>query len=158
MIPGVEDQWAVKQHDGTPGRPLITPQQLRDQLLVIREKAAVVVLLVDLLDASGTFLSKLRSLTGRNPIVLVGTKARRLVSALQTHSCELHSSFVSCMLPSVAAHLQSTGSLHMKSGHRNLKLDRYALRWKQLEIHRKHIRIWLLLFKYYPVPQLLSND
>ena len=33
------------------------------------------VLLVDLLDASGSFLSKLRSLTGRNPIILVGTKA-----------------------------------------------------------------------------------
>ncbi len=76
MIPAVEDQWALHQQYGTPDRPLVTPQQLRDQLLVIREKAAVVVLLVDLLDASGSFLSKLRSLTGRNPIVLVGTKVK----------------------------------------------------------------------------------
>lgn len=76
MIPAVEDQWAVHQQYASADRPLITPQQLRDQLLVIREKAAVVVLLVDLLDASGSFLSKLRSLTGRNPIVLIGTKVR----------------------------------------------------------------------------------
>lgn len=74
MIPAVEDQWAVHQKLASE-RPLVTPQQLRDQLLVIREKAAVVVLLVDLLDASGSFLAKLRTLTGRNPIVLIGTKA-----------------------------------------------------------------------------------
>ena len=76
MIPAVEDQWAVRQRFTGNNRPLVSPKQLREQLLVIRETAAVVVLLVDLLDASGSFLSKLRDLTGRNPIVLVGTKAR----------------------------------------------------------------------------------
>ena len=32
------------------------------------------VLLVDLMDASGSFLPRVRDLVGRNPVVLVGTK------------------------------------------------------------------------------------
>eukprot|EP00775_Hariotina_reticulata_P009693 gene9693-9851_t len=40
----------------------------------VRGVKAVVVLLVDLLDASGTMLSKVRDMVGNNPIVLVGTK------------------------------------------------------------------------------------
>lgn len=82
MIPAVEDKWAIKQQYRSNNRRLVTPKQLREQLLIIREKAAVVVLLVDLLDASGSFLSKLRDLTGRNPIVLIGTKARVLIRAI----------------------------------------------------------------------------
>jgi nitric-oxide synthase, plant len=35
----------------------------------------MVVLLVDLLDASGSFFNHVRDLVGRNPVVLVGTKA-----------------------------------------------------------------------------------
>ena len=34
----------------------------------------MVVLLVDLLDASGSFLVKARDIAGKNPIILVGTK------------------------------------------------------------------------------------
>ena len=34
----------------------------------------MVVLLVDLLDASGSFLSRARDIAGKNPIVLIGTK------------------------------------------------------------------------------------
>ncbi len=34
----------------------------------------MVVLLVDLLDASGTLMGRVRDMVGRNPIVLVGTK------------------------------------------------------------------------------------
>ena len=43
-------------------------------LLQVREKRAVAVLLVDLMDASGSFLPRVRELVGRNPVVLVGTK------------------------------------------------------------------------------------
>lgn len=40
----------------------------------------MVVLLVDLLDASGSFLPRVRDLVGRNPIILIGTKADLLPS------------------------------------------------------------------------------
>lgn len=35
---------------------LLTPEELREQLKVVREEPALVVMLVDLLDASGSFL------------------------------------------------------------------------------------------------------
>ena len=54
--------------------PLISPDDLRAQLGVIAGSRCVVVLLVDLLDASGSFLVKARDIAGKNPIVLVGTK------------------------------------------------------------------------------------
>lgn len=41
---------------------------------VLRSKRAVVVLLVDLLDASGTLPPRLRSIVGANPVLLLGTK------------------------------------------------------------------------------------
>lgn len=37
-------------------------------------RAAVVVLLVDLTDAGGTLMGRVRDMVGRNPIVMVGTK------------------------------------------------------------------------------------
>lgn len=74
MVPAVADAWAKRQGVGGNRLPLVSPEELRGQLTQIREKAALVVLLVDLLDASGSFLGRLRDLTGRNPIVLVGTK------------------------------------------------------------------------------------
>eukprot|EP00879_Flechtneria_rotunda_P017821 GHRR01018680.1.p1 GENE.GHRR01018680.1~~GHRR01018680.1.p1 ORF type:complete len:565 (+),score=194.15 GHRR01018680.1:1522-3216(+) len=40
----------------------------------VRGVKALVVLLVDLLDASGTLMSKVRDMVGNNPIVLIGTK------------------------------------------------------------------------------------
>ena len=42
-------------------RGLVTPEQLRLQLLQVRHKKALVVLLVDLLDASGTMMAKVGS-------------------------------------------------------------------------------------------------
>ncbi len=39
-------------------------------------------LLVDLMDASGSFLPRVRDLVGKNPVVLVGTKVRRSPSKL----------------------------------------------------------------------------
>ena len=56
------------------GALLISPDDLRAQLGVIASSRCMVVLLVDLLDASGSFLVKARDIAGNNPIVLVGTK------------------------------------------------------------------------------------
>ena len=41
----------------------------------VRESRALVVLLIDLLDASGSMLGRVRDLIGGNPIIVVGTKA-----------------------------------------------------------------------------------
>eukprot|EP00887_Chlorella_sp_A99_P005985 scaffold27.g5985.t1 len=60
---------------GFEGKRLLAPEQLRQQLAVVRERRALVVLLVDLLDASGSLLGRVRELAGGNPILLVGTKA-----------------------------------------------------------------------------------
>ena len=66
------------------GAPLISPDNLRAQLGVIASSRCMVVLLVDLLDASGSFLAKARDIAGKNPIVLVGTKVNswRLLTLL----------------------------------------------------------------------------
>lgn len=56
-------------------RAVVTPQQLRDQLKGLANKAALIVKLVDMADVSGSFLTRIRSLVGRNPLILVGTKA-----------------------------------------------------------------------------------
>ncbi|WIA31824.1 hypothetical protein OEZ86_002691 [Tetradesmus obliquus] len=56
------------------GKLLVTPEQLRQKISEVRGVKALVVLLVDLLDASGTLMSKVRDMVGSNPIVLVGTK------------------------------------------------------------------------------------
>ena len=73
MVPGVVDLWRDPRL--APNRSsLATPEQLRQQLAVVRSTHAVVVLMVDLLDASGSFLSRVRDLIGKNPVVVVGTK------------------------------------------------------------------------------------
>ena len=75
MLPGVEDLWGRDEPGQAAAKRLVSPAQLRAQLARVRERRAVAVLLVDLLDASGSFLGRVRELVGRNPIVLVGTKA-----------------------------------------------------------------------------------
>ena len=52
-----------------------TPEQLRETLAELNQAKVLVVLLVDLADASGTMLPSVRDLVGGNPIILVGTKA-----------------------------------------------------------------------------------
>lgn len=56
------------------GKLLVSPEELREKLMEVRGVKAVVVLLVDLLDVSGTLMGKVRDMVGGNPIVLVGTK------------------------------------------------------------------------------------
>ncbi|BDA41159.1 probable nitric oxide-associated protein 1 at N-terminal half [Coccomyxa sp. Obi] len=73
MVPGVADLWGRDPDERV--RTLVLPDQLRTQLARVREERAVAVLLVDVLDASGSFLSRVRDLVGKNPVFLVGTKA-----------------------------------------------------------------------------------
>lgn len=44
------------------GKLLVSPEELREKLLEVRSRKAVVVLLVDLLDASGTLMGKVRAI------------------------------------------------------------------------------------------------
>lgn len=96
MIPAVEDfsqklaiangedgEDGQDQPRSMSGKRLLQPQQLRDQLVGLVSKRCIVVLLVDLLDASGSFLPKVRDLVGRNPIILIGTKADLLPAAVK---------------------------------------------------------------------------
>lgn len=56
------------------GKALISPDQLRNQLKGLAEQRILAVLVIDLLDCSGSFLSRVRDLVGRNPVLLIGTK------------------------------------------------------------------------------------
>lgn len=57
------------------GKRLVSPEELRQRLRKVANERCLVVLLVDLLDVSGSFLSRARDLVGKNPVILVGTKA-----------------------------------------------------------------------------------
>ena len=59
--------------DGSAG--VTTPEALRDELLHLRERKVLIVLLVDMTDVTGSFLPRLRDLVAGNPVFLVGTKA-----------------------------------------------------------------------------------
>ena len=80
MIPGVQDFGAKLEAQenraaGFTFKKLIAADALREELTPLRRKKVLVLLLVDILDASGSFLNKVRDLVAGNPIVLVGTKA-----------------------------------------------------------------------------------
>jgi len=57
------------------GAGVTTPEQLRAELAPLRDQKALVALLVDMCDVTGSFLPRVRDLIGGNPIVLIGTKA-----------------------------------------------------------------------------------
>ncbi len=87
MIPGVED-FAQKMVGLGDELELLTPQQLRDELgSRVKRSRSLIVLLVDLLDFSGTMLSNsIRDLIGGNPIIAVGTKMDLLPKQAAVHS------------------------------------------------------------------------
>ena len=62
------------------GKALVSPEQLRAQLQGLWQKRMLAVLVVDLLDCSGSFLNQrfVRDVVGKNPVLLVGTKVRHL--------------------------------------------------------------------------------
>lgn len=71
---------------GAAGRAswLATPDELRAHLTALRDRKVLVVLLVDALDFSGSFLPRLRDATGSNPVLLVVTKADLLPRGTDT--------------------------------------------------------------------------
>jgi len=60
---------------GAGGAGIATPEELRDELLHIRERKVLAVVLVDIMDITGSFLPRVRDLIAGNPVLLVGTKA-----------------------------------------------------------------------------------
>jgi nitric-oxide synthase len=67
---------------------LVTPDELRAHLGQLRDRHALVVLLVDAVDFSGSFLPRLRDAVGRNPVLLVVTKADLLPSGTDERALE----------------------------------------------------------------------
>ncbi|KMS98881.1 hypothetical protein BVRB_3g067750 [Beta vulgaris subsp. vulgaris] len=66
---------AVGGHGGyAGGKQFVTAEELRDKLSHLRHEKALIVKLVDIIDFNGSFLSRVRDLTGANPIILVVTK------------------------------------------------------------------------------------
>ncbi|XP_074281850.1 putative nitric oxide synthase [Silene latifolia] len=66
---------AVGGHGGyAGGKQFVTAEQLRDKLSHLRHEKALIVKLVDIVDFSGSFLNRVRDLSGANPIILVVTK------------------------------------------------------------------------------------
>ena len=99
MIPGVADfqqiiekkeesETSSERPTGYSAKTLATPEELREQLHVVRDSRALVVLLIDLLDASGSLLGRIRELVGGNPIIVVGTKMDLLPSG--TDPADVH--------------------------------------------------------------------
>jgi nitric-oxide synthase len=61
---------------------LVAPEALRAHLPALRQRKVLVVLLVDALDFSGSFLPRLRDAIGSNPVLLLVTKADLLPRGL----------------------------------------------------------------------------
>jgi nitric-oxide synthase, plant len=80
MIPGVRDFAQQQQQlnrtgfDTDKAATLATPEQLRATLSQVKHQPALIVMLIDILDASGSLLGKVRDLVGRNPVILIATK------------------------------------------------------------------------------------
>eukprot|EP00468_Gymnochlora_sp_CCMP2014_P009212 CAMPEP_0167746952 /NCGR_PEP_ID=MMETSP0110_2-20121227/4001_1 /TAXON_ID=629695 /ORGANISM="Gymnochlora sp., Strain CCMP2014" /LENGTH=483 /DNA_ID=CAMNT_0007631779 /DNA_START=85 /DNA_END=1536 /DNA_ORIENTATION=+ len=71
-----DNEYLVTDISGSTQRLLVSPEQLRTRLDELKSKrSTIIVLLVDMLDASGSFLGRLRNLVGKNPVIVVGTKA-----------------------------------------------------------------------------------
>eukprot|EP00967_Tisochrysis_lutea_P152472 scaffold298875_cov31-Tisochrysis_lutea.AAC.3 len=81
IIPAVVEGRLRPAQDAAPtnspgnGRGITTPEALRSVLKPLRERKALIALLVDLTDVAGTLLPRVRELIGANPILLIGTKA-----------------------------------------------------------------------------------
>lgn len=73
----VRSSTAAAGNGAPPLRRLATPEQLRAELEGLEDSASLVALVVDCLDVPGSLLSgkSLRSLVGKNPVFLIGTRA-----------------------------------------------------------------------------------
>lgn len=62
------------------GKALISPEQLRAQLKEVRDKKAVVVMLIDLLDASGSLMTKVIQIQIPRPLNLFNNSSLMIVA------------------------------------------------------------------------------
>ena len=83
MVNAVAGQGGARETSG-----LITPIQLRESLMHIKDKKALVVKVVDATDFHGSFLNKVRDVVGSNPILLVLTKVDLLPKTVDLEDLE----------------------------------------------------------------------
>lgn len=136
MIPGVEDfaqkvDYEKEGQNNVNMKRLATPQQLRIELQRVRESRALIVLLIDLLDCSGTLLSKVRDLVGKNPIVAIGTKVDLLPKDV-----ELGDRFYDWFEDALAFKKTSVIGMHMVSSKTKKGIAEAAADIKQLRLGR----------------------
>lgn len=130
MIPGVEDFAQLVEPRGLQKR-LATPQELREELQSVRSSRALIVLLVDLLDFSGSLLSRVRDLVGKNPIIAVGTK----MDLLPRH-VDCGDAFFDWFEDSLAFKKLSVVSMHVVSSKTGEGIDEVAADIKQERLGR----------------------
>lgn len=136
MIPGVEDfaqkvDYAKEGENHVSMKRLATPQQLRIELQRVRESRALIVLLIDLLDCSGTLLNKVRDLVGKNPIVAIGTKVDLLPKDV-----ELGDRFYDWFEDALAFKKTSVIGMHLVSSKTKKGIAEAAADIKQLRLGR----------------------
>ena len=75
MVPGIADLGTkVDQVESLDRNDLLSPDELRQELLAFQGKRSVVLHLVDMTDVQGTLLRNIRDLVSKNPVVIIGTK------------------------------------------------------------------------------------
>ena len=79
LVPGIADPALASSPDGLgleggPREALLTPADLRRQLLALRNRKQLVLHVVDLTDVQGTFLRQIRDVAAGNPIAIIATK------------------------------------------------------------------------------------
>lgn len=85
-----------------------TPEELRGELLHLRQRKVLVVLLVDLTDVAGSFLARVRDMIGGNPVILLGTKTDLLPKGTSVdEACQWFGDLLSPKINMISAHLLS---------------------------------------------------
>jgi len=136
MIPGVED-FAQKIGFGDE-HELLTPQQLRADLgRQIQGSRSLIVLLIDLLDCSGSMLSQsVRDIVGGNPIIAVGTKMDLLPKEVAIRSDTDQDSFFDWFEDSLVFKKLSVVSMHVVSAKTKEGMDEVVADIKKQRLGR----------------------
>ncbi|KAL3774743.1 hypothetical protein ACHAWO_012068 [Cyclotella atomus] len=81
---GLQNFGTVEQklRPGWTDEPTLSQDQFRKLLLLLKQKTAVILALVDLFDFSGSVLPELDEIAGENPVILAANKADLLPSAM----------------------------------------------------------------------------
>ena len=65
--------------------PALSQEKIRNLLLTLREKPAVIIALVDLFDFAGSILPELDAIAGENPVIIAANKADLLPLPTERH-------------------------------------------------------------------------